>query len=166
MSDPKAPARTPFWFGSAAGAVVDQLRPALDGQRLCLSDRLLDRLDRVTVVRRGRDVPAELELRPVIGDAADPPGAALAGLELAEVERPDRAASQREIDCSLAFPRRAASTIVISPPMTESTSRSLSPTEKTGGRDTASSLHEEPDTTALPDFVTRDITSARRRQLP
>ena len=52
---------------------------------------------------------------------------------------------QFEIDCSDAFPRRAASA-TRSPEMTERTSRYLSSTEKTEGRATGSSLHEEPDT--------------------
>ena len=49
-------------------------------------------------------------------------------------------------DCSLTFPRRAASATLISPEMTERTIRNLSSTGKTGGRATGSSLHEEPDT--------------------
>src|SRR5207302_7767862 len=65
---------------------------------------------------------------------------------------------QREIDCSLALPRRAASTIVISPLMTARTSLNLSSTEKTGGRANGSSLHEEPDITPMPEFVKRDTT--------
>src|SRR4051794_40513947 len=60
---------------------------------------------------------------------------------------------QGEIDCSLAFQRWAASTIVISPLVTASTSLNLSSTEKTGGRANGSSLHEEPDITPLPSFV-------------
>src|SRR6185503_20839879 len=50
------------------------------------------------------------------------------------------------IDCSDALPRRAASATEISPPMTARTSRYLSSTEKTEGRATDRSLHEEPDT--------------------
>jgi len=42
--------------------------------------------------------------------------------------------------------------------MTASTSRNLSSTGKTGGRANAGSFHEEPDITALPQFVKRDIT--------
>src|SRR6266496_4372674 len=53
---------------------------------------------------------------------------------------------QVEIDCSDALPRRAASATDISPPMTARTSRYLSSIEKTEGRATCSSLHEEPDT--------------------
>ena len=53
---------------------------------------------------------------------------------------------QVEIDCSDAFPRRAASATLISPEMTARTSLNLSSTEKTEGRATISSLHEEPDT--------------------
>ena len=44
---------------------------------------------------RGRDVPAELELRVVVGDTTDPPGAAVAGLELGEVELPDLIRTRR-----------------------------------------------------------------------
>jgi hypothetical protein len=64
---------------------------------------------------------------------------------------------QLEIDCSDAFPWRAASAIKTFPPMTARTSRYLSSTEKTEGRATCSSLHQEADTNPLPDFVTRDI---------
>ena len=69
--------------------VGEQLGERAAGQSFALGDRLLDRLDRVAVILRGRDVPAELELRPVVGDTADPPDTAMAGLELAEVELPD-----------------------------------------------------------------------------
>src|SRR5207247_7610834 len=69
--------------------VEEQLGERAAAQPLALGDRLLDRLDCVAGVARGRDVPAELELAPVVGDPADPPGAAVAGLELAEVELPD-----------------------------------------------------------------------------
>ena len=41
------------------------------------------------MARRGGDMPAELELRVVVGDTTDPPGAAVAGLELGEVELPE-----------------------------------------------------------------------------
>src|SRR5205814_825214 len=48
---------------------------------------------------------------------------------------------QVEIDCSDAFPRRAASATLISPLMTARTSRHLSSIEKTEGRATYSSPH-------------------------
>jgi hypothetical protein len=69
---------------------------------------------------------------------------------------------QREIDCSDALPRRAASTIVISPLMTARTSRYLSSREKTGERAKASSLHEEPDVTPTPEFAKQDRRTNRR----
>ena len=45
--------------------------------------------DGVVLVLGRRDVPAELELRPVVGTATDPQGATHPGLELAEVHLPD-----------------------------------------------------------------------------
>src|SRR5262249_5874879 len=62
------------------GRADEQLGERSTGQPLGLLDRLLDGLDRVAMVLRGRDVPAELELRPVVSDTADPPDAAVAGL--------------------------------------------------------------------------------------
>lgn len=53
------------------GRVKQQLAERPAGQPLCLGERLLDRLDSVAVVGRCRDVPAELELRPVVGDPAE-----------------------------------------------------------------------------------------------
>ena len=61
-------------------------RPA--GDAFGLGDRLLDGLDRVAVVRGRGDVVAELELRPVVSDRADPPDATVTGLELGEVQLP------------------------------------------------------------------------------
>ena len=49
----------------------------------------LDRVDGVELVRRRREVPGVLVLRPVVSAARDPPGAAGGGLELAEVQLPE-----------------------------------------------------------------------------
>ena len=66
---------------------VLQQRPA--EEPFGLDDRALDCGDCVAVVLRRRYVPAQLDLAPVVGAAADPPGAAHPGFELAEVHLPD-----------------------------------------------------------------------------
>ena len=79
--------------------------------------------------------------------SADAPPSALRSRRASRAHAPSRNRRfQVEIDCSDALPRRAASATEISPPMTARTSRYLSSTEKTEGRATDRSLHEEPDT--------------------
>jgi hypothetical protein len=56
---------------------------------LGFADGEFDRGYRVVLVRGGRDVPAELVLRPVVPAAREPPGPARGGLELREVQLPD-----------------------------------------------------------------------------
>ena len=84
-----------------AGQLVDEpVGGRLAEQPPGLANRLLDGLDHVTVIRGGRDGVAELQLRPVVGDRADPPGAAVAGRELREVELPHLVrAGRRHHEC-------------------------------------------------------------------
>ncbi len=67
-------------------AEVDQ---RMSEASLGLGDRELDRGDRVELVRGRGPAPAELVRGPVVRDPGDPPGAALGGLVLREVELPD-----------------------------------------------------------------------------
>jgi hypothetical protein len=69
--------------GTSVGIALGELAERSAGEAFGLGEGKFDRGDGVVLVRRRRDVPAQLVLRPVVPAAGQPPRAAGGGLELA-----------------------------------------------------------------------------------